>query len=330
MTMNKNIKSVIIGVLTAIIITAFYIVPAMSLSYNQPPVLDDNWWNALNWIKNNTAECATIATYWDFGSFITGIARRPVVFDGASQNAQLTKPYNGTESGVQIIPYDNGIQQIVLYGNGNETRARIKDITTVMLTANETLAVDILRDYVKPNCSELYFIASADLIYKSQWWSYFATWNPTRDSTTPLSMGDIYTYMILQRSQTRALVQYNATGMTYPISGSQSITLCQKNNTIAACSDDVVGLLQQDSQFVRIQKVVWMQSDGWHQLVDDDAELKGTVMILDSNAQTIAYMIPPLENSIFTKMFFYNGAGLENFELIGNWGGEVKLFRVKL
>jgi len=41
-------------------------------------------------------------------------------------------------------------------------------------------------------------------------------------------------------------------------------------------------------------------------------------------------MPPELVDALFTRMFFFDGAGLKNFELVHNWGGEVKLFRVKI
>lgn len=315
---------------TVLIILIFYIMPATAISAGQGTVLDDNWWAALNWIKSNTDECATVATYWDPGHFITGIADRAVVFDGASQNTQLTKPYNGTENGLKIIPYDNGIKQEVLYENGNLTRARIKDITTVMLTSNETLAVEILRDYLKPNCSEMYFIASSDLVGKVQWWTYFATWDPTREGDTPLSKGDIYLYAIAQQARKKPLPQYGVVGYEYPLSQMQSIILCQQNGTISPCSKDVVGLFQSGEQFARVGKVVWRSERGWVSIEDKNAELPGTILVLDQSAQTIVYLRSELADALFTRMFFYNGAGLEKFELVRDWGGEVKLFRVKI
>ena len=320
----------VLSYMTVFIILIFYIMPAAVISQSQGTVLDDNWWAALNWIRNNTDECATVATYWDPGHFITGIARRPVVFDGTSQNTLFTKPYNGTESGLKIIPYDNGIKQLKLYEGGNETRARIKDMTTVMLTANESLAVEILEDYLKPNCSEIYFIASSDLIYKSQWWTYFATWDPTREGTGPLSKGDIYTYAVAQLARRKPLTQFGVVGYEYPLSQSQSIVLCQQNNTIAPCSNTTIGLFQSGEQFARIRKVVWPTDKGLVAMEDKSAEVPGTVLVLDSSAQMIAYLRPELENALFTRMFFYNGAGLNKFELVKSWGGEVKLFRVKV
>jgi len=320
----------VLSYLTVFIILIFYIMPAATISQSQGTVLDDNWWAALNWIKNNTDECATIATYWDPGHFITAIARRAVVFDGTNQNRLFTEPYNGTESGLKIIPYDNGIKQEILYDNGNLTRACIKDITTVMLTANESLAVDILRDYLKPNCSEIYFIASSDLIYKSQWWTYFATWDPTRESTGSLTKGDIYTYAVAQLARRKPLTQFGVVGYEYPLSQSQSIVLCQQNNTIAPCSNTTIGLFQSGEQFARIRKVVWPTDTGLVTMEDKSAEVPGTVLVLDSSAQVIAYLRPELENALFTRMFFYNGAGLDKFELVKSWGGEVKLFKVKI
>jgi asparagine N-glycosylation enzyme membrane subunit Stt3 len=252
-----------VSYLTVFIAIVFYIMPAAALSQGQGTVLSENWWQALNWIKNNTDECATVATYWDPGHFITGIAERAVVFDGASQNSVLIKSYNGTESGLKITPYDNGIKEVSVYEGVNETRARIKDVTTVMLTANESLAVSILRDYVKPGCNEIYFIASSDLIFKSQWWSYFATWDPTREGDKPLSKGDIYTYAITQLARRKPLTQFGVVGYEYPVSQTQSIILCQQNNTIAPCTKDAIGLFQSGEQFIRLQKIVWPTSGGF-------------------------------------------------------------------
>jgi len=84
-----NIKNVLTVISILFIITTsfvFYYVPSSHIARSQGTVLSPNWWTALNWIKNNTAECATIATYWDPGHFITSIAERPVVFVRGREN----------------------------------------------------------------------------------------------------------------------------------------------------------------------------------------------------------------------------------------------------
>ena len=62
--------------------------------------------------------------------------------------------------------------------------------------------------------------------------------------------------------------------------------------------------------------------------VNQDGQFPGTIW-LDPSKQLIVYMPAEVENSMFTRMFFYHGQGLEHFEFINDWGGEVKLFKVK-
>src|SRR3989344_2965647 len=133
----------------------YFFSPGLYIAKNQGTVLSDNWFQALNWMNNNTPECAVVATYWDPGHFITGIARRGVVFDGASQGSTRTVIIDGV----------------------NVTTSRIQDIATTLYTDNETLAMNILKKD-RRSCGEMYYIASNDLIGKSVWWSYFATWDP--------------------------------------------------------------------------------------------------------------------------------------------------------
>jgi dolichyl-diphosphooligosaccharide--protein glycosyltransferase len=308
--------------------SVFYVVPSQAISQGAGTVLSDNWWVSLNWMRENTAECSTIATYWDPGHFIRAIAKRASVFDGASQNSLFEKPINQTSpNGIRLERYDNGIVQIIQEKDGKLARARIKDIATSMMTSNETLALEILKDYRKPGCDEMYFLASSDLIFKSVWWSYFATWDPTKQDPK----GNQHSYFIANLARRKPILALDVVGYEYPLSGSQSVILCQANGTIAPCrADQGVGAIFQDGQqFVRIERVVFPRGNSYVQITDPAAELKGTVLVLDPSAQTIVFLPTQLQDSMFTRMFFFNGAGLSNFELVNAWGGEIKLFRVR-
>ena len=287
---------------------------ALNLPINHGTVLSDNWWNALNWIKNNTAECSVIATYWDPGHFITGIGRRAVVFDGASQNALFVRP-GGNNSGLRIDQYDDGINHIVLEKDNEITTARIQDIATTLLTSNETLAIEILKEYKKPNCTEMYYIASADLIAKSQWWTYFSTWNPNTETK-----GQKYYYVTVPLYE--AKLAQDAIIYTYPMAQNQAFIIYSYNNTLKP-------MLQQDSQFLTVEKIFYFEDNAGQIIVDENADVKGMVW-LSSDKNTLVYILPELENSMFTYLYFFNGAGLENFEFVDNWGGEVKLFKVNV
>ncbi|MBI2075702.1 MAG: hypothetical protein HYT72_00450 [Candidatus Aenigmarchaeota archaeon] len=275
---------------------SFYYRPAEAVARGQGTILDDNWFSALNWLHDNTANCTVIATYWDPGHFITGIARRPVVFDGASQGATRTFMINGTEV----------------------VASRIQDIATTLLTSDEDKALDILRKYRNPNCNEMYYIASQDLLGKSVWWSYFSTWDATRTG----EKGDKYSYAIVQRSQSRPVLDQNAIAHIYPLGPQQAFVIYETNNTYQA-------FLQQGSTLATVGKIFYFDRAGQGNLrTREEADISGLIWLTpDKNAMIFAP--PQLENSLFTRMYLFNGLGLNNFELVGNYGGEVKLFKVK-
>jgi len=322
------LKASYIFFVTYIAYFIFYI-PAISMAAVQGPVLSDNWWNALNWIKQNTPECATIATYWDPGHFITGIARRPVVFDGASQGATLTLPvderYENLSDGINIVKYEKGIEQIILRNGDNITRARIKDIAISLFTNNESLAISLLKDYKKPNCSEMYFIASSDLIGKSHWWTYFSTWDSAKIGTCPIvenPKGDCYAYSLVGRSSAKPLVSEGVIAYEYPLSNQQKFVIYESE------SGKITPMLQIGADFRKVEKIFFFAKNGSSYMnVYPDADVKGMLWLTPAK-DILVYIPPELEDSLFTRMFFFNGMGLEHFEFINNWGGEVKLFRV--
>ena len=242
-----------------------------------------------------------------------------MVFDGASQNAVLTIPVNTTNEGMRIESYDNGINRIILEKNGTQTTARIQDISSVLLTGNETLAIDILKNYMKPGCNEMYFIASSDLISKSQWWTYFATWTPT-------DKGQKYYYVTVSLSQAKPNPSQNSLTYSYSMSSNQAFLVYQVNNTLKP-------YLQQGNQFLTVEKISYFTNEGIGiTTVFPGADVKGTLWVTPDK-EMIIYIPPELETSLFTRMYLYNGQGVEggslkNFELAGNWGGEVKLYRI--
>ncbi|MCX6818581.1 MAG: hypothetical protein NT129_01110 [Candidatus Aenigmarchaeota archaeon] len=328
---KKDLGLVLTAFLIISIASSFYFSPSSQMARSPNAVLSQNWWEALNWIKNNTAECATMATYWDPGHFITGIANRPVIYDGASQDALrylYTNETSGKE-GLNFINYDKGIVQIILKEDGNITRARMKDVAISMFTDNESLAVDLLKDYKKQGCDEMYFIASSDLISKSQWWTYFATWSPTKTGTCQTlknPKGDCYFYSVVYLSNAKPQPTQNAIVYTYAISQNQAFLLYEINNTMKP-------YLQQGGQVLTVEKIFYYTKEGLgYTRVYPGSEVKGLIW-LSPDRNVIIYIPPELENALFTRLYFFNGNNvngqpLEHFEFVNNWGGELKLFRV--
>ncbi len=315
-------QSKILGITIILIVIGIFIKGSIDQSYaisrGSGTVLTDNWWEALNWIKNNTSQCSTIATYWDPGHFITAIAERSVVFDGASQGERRTIEENGSlsEDEIKKIAVLDNYEVNKNDGKTKITTARIQDIATAFYTDNETIAAKLLEKYKNPGCNDVYFIASSDLIGKSVWWSYFATWKPGIS-------GKQYSYAIVNLAQQKNLPDQNTKLYIYPISAQQSFIIVETNQSLK-------GLIQQGDKVVEVEYLAYFNENGQGKLVKSlDSSFKG-LLWLDPSRNVLVFTPPEIQNSMFTRMFLFDGGGLQKFELVKNWGGEVKLFKVKL
>jgi hypothetical protein len=312
---RKILSLFFVMLIILIFVQYLYVTPSVEIAKQSGTVLSDNWWESLNWIKNNTQNCSVVATYWDPGHFIRGISERAVVFDGATQGAIRTIPAPGHEDGLVIVPYDNGIKHIILYEDGNATTSRINDIAISLMTSNETLALNLLNNYRRPGC-DMYYLATSDLIGKSVWWTYFSTWDPT------VTKGTSYSYYILNLQSVRPLMNQNALAYTYPIADNQAFMLIGINDTFKAY------LQQGNGQPIEIQRLIYYAENGQPLYTENtDAPVKGTLFV-QVDKQAIVYMPAEIQDSMFTKMFLFNGAGLTKFQFIQQWGGEVKLFKI--
>ncbi len=301
--------------------------PAVAISAGQGTVLSDNWWNSLNWIRNNTETCAVVATYWDPGHFITGIAKRPVVFDGASQNAlwNITAAAGLSDEEIREIAASEKFRATNVTVNGEaktliET-ARIQDIAATLSTDNETLAIKILEKYRKPGCDEVYYLATADLVGKSFWWTYFWSWNPIdKGCATPMSQ------MGLRQARPST-----TGGITYVYEGGipagcnrqapGQVIINQQNESLQA-------FVLRGNQLEPVEQFVYFTNQGGILRTQPNAPVKGMIF-MEPNRQGVIFIPEEIKDSMFTKMFLFNGQGLERFQFVDSWGGEIKLFRIR-
>ena len=325
--MKLNIFLVIlVFAVTAYILYTPY-ASSLEIAQYSGPVLSMNWWEGLNWMKANIPECSVVATYWDPGHFITGIAERPVVFDGATQNTLWTKEIEGrlSEEEIKKIAVIDNYDTEYFEKDGKTytriTTARIQDISTSLFTDNETLAINILRKYAFPDCNNsMYYIASGDLIGKSQWWTYFATWKKENPDD---AKGTKYFYTPVELAQTKDMPSENATVYVYPLSADQSFLVYEKGGLMTA-------YFQQGRDTVNIEQTFYFQGNyGFMQTAQTDDVIKGLLWI-SPDMGFVIFVPEELMNSMFTKMYLFNGQGLEHFSIVQNFGGEVKLFKVDL
>jgi len=314
------ISATVFGVLALFIL--IFVSDAIQIGYASAGMeISKNWIDALEWLKKNADKDSLITTWWDPGHIITGYTGLKVHADGAHCGPS------------ECIPYNHNI--------------RIQDMGRVFSTSNETEAINILKKYMKltpEQCakakkawpqmpedackpvSEMYVIASNDLIGKYYWLSFF--------SSCEKKFG-WQAYDTCSKSVKWFLE--NAEGknfFTLPFSNFDQagnpvyagiITLGQVNNTL-------VGIYQ--NRYI-IRRIIYFQ--GGTRIAKEynvENSIDGLLWV-DPSFGLVIFMEPEVYKSLFTNMFFFNGQGLEEFGIpkLNNFelkfsNPEVKIFRV--
>jgi dolichyl-diphosphooligosaccharide--protein glycosyltransferase len=269
--------------------------------------ISGNWYEMLDWIKDNTDQRSLIVTWWDPGHIIAGYTGRPVHADGAHCGA-------GTPIMPGCIPYSHD--------------DRIQDMGRTFAISDEEESISILEKYRQLNpeqCAEIrekfgdalpadvcdqipemYVIASNDLIGKYYWLSYFGT--GTGRNYFQMQISNPTTY------QTDGALQYN---------GGQLSLVFQGN--------ELIPVLNSPEQGIRnavISHIVYFENGQERRLdFSDQANVVDGMVWVDPNYGVAIFMDASIRDSMFTKMFFFNGDGLEHFELVYS-NPEIRLFKV--
>jgi len=253
-----------------------------------------NWIDMLDWLKENADKDALIATWWDPGHIIAGYTGLKVHADGAHCGAAECYPYN------------------------HDTR--IQDMGRIFSTSSEDEAISILKKYTgltsqqcqeakkrfgdrfpedacKP-ISEMYLIASSDLIGKYYWLSFFGTGTGRNYFQLPLSNFD----------QAQGVLNY---------------------------ADGTVSLVRRENQWVPIYQnryvinelVYFENGETKHLFFQNVTNTIDGLLWVDPSYNMAIFMEPPIKDSLFTRMYFWNGEGLEHFELVRS-NSEIRLFKV--
>jgi dolichyl-diphosphooligosaccharide--protein glycosyltransferase len=255
--------------------------------------ISDNWINALTWLKQNADKNSLISTWWDPGHIITGMTGLKVHADGAHCDP------------VGCYPYNHNI--------------RIQDMGRIFSTTDENESVSILKKYMSltpQQCQEVknrygsavpanacdpvteqYLIASNDLIGKFHWMSFFGL--GTARDYIQLSLNNY--------DQQNGILSY--------LNG--EITLVRKNDTWVPVYNN---------KYV-IKELVYFDNNQMKYIKSNSTDAIDGMVWAQSDYRAIIFMPPEVRNSIFTKLYFFDGEGLSHFKLVyGN--SELKIFKI--
>ena len=265
--------------------------------------ISNNWYDMLDWLKANADKKALIATWWDPGHIITGYTGLRVHADGAHCGIGKCVPYNH-----DIRIQDMG--RLMTTNDENESIAILKKYngldSETCAAANEEIkrryGISIPKDACDPP-SEIYVIASADLIGKYYWMSYFG-----------LGQGRNYYQMNFQNfDPNQGIITYAG-----------GLSLVRQDDKWVP----VMNLPQQGIRNLIVKEIVYFENGQKHYVFNETNAIDGMVWV-DPGYGLAIYMDPIVRDSIFTKMFFFNGVGLKNFELVYS-NPEIRLFKAKL
>jgi len=300
---NQLLIAIFFGIILFYSLDLFSKAYVFGEQYSRGYGISENWRSALDWLKQHGNTTTLVATWWDPGHIIAGYTGLKVHADGAHCGPGF------------CIPYDHNI--------------RIQDMGRIFSTSNEEEAYSILKKYTyltKEQCDEvkkkygnmiydnilkedpcnvnitkIYFIASNDLIGKYYWLTYFGT-----------GTGRQYVVLPLTGRDTQGNLVY----------GNGILTLAFKD-------DKIIPILNIPSQGIFnmiVRRMIFIYQGNQYSFDYSNATNKIDGLVF-SDGNAAIYMDPQTANSMFTKLYFFNGEGLKYFKLVYS-NPEVKIFEV--
>lgn len=276
----------------------------MAVGQQLGPDLNSNWDNAWEFLKTETDVNSIVGTWWDPGHMISGLAERRNIADGAHCSE----------------PCLIGINE------------RITDLGTIMVTDDENVSVELIRKY-QGTSPEAYWIVSDDLIGKFRWPQYFSTGcDGAIDQSCPLYMQFPQTSENYDHEGYAVVKNYGNMGIY--LGGNIPIPFLTEGIN-AAVVNEIIFYVDGEAHFFNTQtqgdkEIIISVIKGLEEPLNirfSNESVPLTVWF--SEDQRYIVIIPSnLRNSVFTRMFFLEGYGLEQFEQVFR-NSQVKIYKVK-
>ena len=350
------IKKYVLIVAMVIALVTPSVCGAFQTSNGVIPGTQDYMWNAMEWIGDTQDNDTVITSWWDFGYLFEVAADRQVTFDGGSQTGDRAF-WLGKAMTTDDLELSAGIFRM-LDSSGDRAVNKLIEITDSpgksvdilldilprtssdaqkQLTTKYNLNADQAKEivgYTHPdNPRPVTFVASSDMIVKAGWWSYFGAWNFDNQTSENYNYVMPYDSVKVGPNQNGTLTLQEQGGMTV----NAVIEKGSGNNTTNAHVDSVYTetgepLKINDTEYnpYKISRLIVIE-DGY--LMKNES-IKGaddgnfTMLLMGQNNEyTPILMDKHLENSMFTKLYFYGGANQNIFEPVHSENG-VMLFNI--
>ena len=181
---------------------------AYAITNSNTPNFDDEWYELMDFARENTSEDAIFNSWWDFGHFFAAIGERGVTFDGASQATPASYwvghwlMQTDEETAVDVLRmlscsgndgydyvnslFENRAEGVFAFNlindllglNIDEKREFLQNYSYYSFSETEIDSLLNLVHCEEPN--QMLAITSGDMISKAGVWAHWGSWNFTR------------------------------------------------------------------------------------------------------------------------------------------------------
>ncbi|MCD7782205.1 MAG: dolichyl-diphosphooligosaccharide--protein glycosyltransferase subunit STT3 [Methanosphaera sp.] len=315
---------------------------------------NDDMYNALTWIKENTAENTVIASWWDYGHLFTQVADRQVVFDGGSQNNMraywignaLQTSNEDLSAGILRMLANSGEEAsdtLDLYTNDTGTSVAIlneilpmdKDTARSTLTGTYGLTeqeANSVVDLTHPDDTKpVVLLLSSDMLSKASWWSYFGTWDFENQNAThytyysALSTAEEINGKAFILGEDNGVVgvesdntnDTNGTGMTFAYIDQ---TKLNKSINMSNQTDKEQWASEltdgTGSSLIKPHKLIYVEDNQLSERIVNENSNMSIMVIKQSDGSYYTILFDSyLEDSVFTKLYLESGYNTTRFNL---------------
>ncbi|MBQ2832818.1 STT3 domain-containing protein [Methanobrevibacter sp.] len=354
-TIKMPVKKYVLIVALILALLSPTVCGAFITSETVVPGTSDSMWNAMKWVGENTDEDTVITSWWDFGYLFEIAADRQVTFDGGSQSGErafwlgqaMTTDNLELSAGIFRMLDSTGTQATAALVNYTNDTGKATDILIDILPrtsedAKNTLMnnysltaeqADDVVQYTHPaEVRPVIFVASADMLQKAGWWSYFGAWDFENQSS------ENYNYYIPQSGSANItpgnsgkVLLFEDQGMTI------NAVIDRKDNNTTGYTEAVYTetgeqIYVNDTPYnpLNISNILVIE-DGYivkNESVGDVENANYTLFVMGyGNDYTPILISNELVNSMFTRLYLLGGAGQDIFENVHMENG-VMLFNV--
>ena len=329
---------------------------AYQTSESVVPGTNDYMWNAMQWVNETQPDDTVITSWWDFGYLFEVAADRQVTFDGGSQSGErafwlgqaMTTSDLELSAGIFRMLDTTGTRADEYLINLTDSPGKATDIIIDILPRTPEDAQKVLTskydlssaeakqvvEYTHPdNPRPVIFVASADMLQKAGWWSYFGAWNFDNQTSENYNYHVPYDSVKVGPGQSGKVELLEDQGMTV----NAVIEKGSGNNTTEAHVESVytengepIKVNGSEYNPLKASRLLLIE-DGYlvkNESIKNAKDGNYTLFIIGSdNDYTPILIDKKLENSMFTRLYLLGGSNQDIFEPVHSENG-VMLFKV--